>query len=77
MRHDGAMDRETRLQAELAEIDRAVREGSIDENAAEALRSGAMANYDQAGWTWWKLLGGFVGIVLVLLLVLVLVGLVV
>lgn len=71
------MNRETRLQAELAEIDRALDEGSIDENAAEALRSGAMADYDQAWWTWWKLLGGFLGIVLVLLLVLVLVGMVV
>ena len=60
------MDRETRFQAELHEIDEALAEGDIDENAAVALRAGAMADYDQAGAPWWKVLLGIVAAVAVL-----------
>ncbi|SDB80737.1 hypothetical protein GA0111570_10356 [Raineyella antarctica] len=63
------MDRETRFQAEVEDIDRALQEGRIDENAATALREGAMADYDRAGYTWWKVLGGMVTVVAVMILV--------
>lgn len=65
----GGMDRETRFQVELHEIDEALAEGDIDENAAVALRAGAMADYDQAGAPWWKVLLGLVAAVAVLVVV--------
>lgn len=71
------MNREQHLQTELAEIEGALAEGSIDENGAEALRAGAMATYDQGSLTWWKLLGAFLGMVMVLLLVLTVIAMVV
>lgn len=71
------MNREQRLQTELAAIEDALAEGGIDENGAEALRAGAMATYDQGWWTWWKLLGAFLGLVLALLVVLTVIGMVV
>lgn len=71
------MNREQRLQTELAEIEGALAEGSIDENGAEALRAGAMATYDQGSWTWWKLLGAFLGVVLALFVVLTVIAMVV
>lgn len=61
------MDRETRFQADLHEIDEALAEGDIDENAAVALREGALADYDQAGAPWWKVLLGLVAAVAVLI----------
>lgn len=64
------MDRETRFQAELDEIDQAVVEGRIDENGALALREGAMASYDHTGYPWWKVLIGAVAAVAVLMVVL-------
>lgn len=64
------MDRETRFQAELDEIDRALAEGRIDENGAVALREGAMAEYDNTGYPWWKVTIGAVAAVAVLMLVL-------
>lgn len=66
------MDRETRFQTALHEIDQALEEGRIDEPAAEALRVGALVEYDQAGYSWGKLLVG-IGVILALLVVVLLV----